>query len=141
VICPDGVDFAEIGGQILIIVVGGTPFQVTRIGGREWGISLAIGVVPIPLGALIRLIPTAPCEGLFVRSGLLPNMRLLPTTRTDEWNPTIDLVRDKLWVFEMVRGGRVRCSSLINKDGTVNVASRGGSVHLCVLFSSHAIAK
>jgi P-type Ca2+ transporter type 2C len=50
--------FAEIVVQILIVFVGGAAFQVTRIGGRESGIALVLGVVSIPLGALVRLLPS-----------------------------------------------------------------------------------
>jgi len=106
----------EIGGQVLIVFVGGAAFQVTRIGGREWGVSLALGVCSIPLGALIRLIPTPPCERLFIAVRLLPNPEVLPTTRTDEWNTAIERVRDNLSTFANLRGGRVRASSLVGKS-------------------------
>ncbi|KAJ6501168.1 Ca-transporting ATPase, partial [Mycena vitilis] len=47
----------EIGGQFLIVFIGGAAFGVTRMGGREWGISLALGIASIPLGAIVRLLP------------------------------------------------------------------------------------
>ncbi|KAI0310974.1 hypothetical protein OF83DRAFT_1153050, partial [Amylostereum chailletii] len=78
------ITFIEVAGQILIVFVGGTAFQVTRIGGREWGMSLALGVVSIPLGALVRLVPSEPCERLFQLVRLIPKERSLPTTRSDE---------------------------------------------------------
>jgi len=65
----------EIAVQILIVFIGGAAFQVTPISGREWGISLALGVVSIPLGALIRLMPDAPFEKLFIKVHLLQNPR------------------------------------------------------------------
>ncbi|KAG2064382.1 hypothetical protein BDR04DRAFT_935062, partial [Suillus decipiens] len=55
----------KIAVQVIIVFIGGTAFQVTCIGGREWGISLALGFVSIPLGALIRLLPNGPFEYLF----------------------------------------------------------------------------
>jgi len=48
---------AEIAVQVTIVFIGGTAFQVTRIGSREWGISLALGFMSISLGAFIRLLP------------------------------------------------------------------------------------
>lgn len=39
---------------------GGAAFRVTRLGGREWGMSIALGVMSIPLGVLIRLMPNEP---------------------------------------------------------------------------------
>jgi len=107
----------EIGIQILIVFVGGAAFQVTQIGGREWGISLALGVVSIPMGVLVRLLPNGPFEKLFMKMRLLPNPQVLPTIRPDgEWNSAITRVRDNLGIFSNVRGGRLRSSSFVVKS-------------------------
>ncbi|KAH7919721.1 Ca-transporting ATPase [Leucogyrophana mollusca] len=112
----------EIAVQALIVSVGGAAFQVTRIGGREWGISLALGVVSIPLGALIRMLPNEPFEKLFVLLRLLPNHEVLPTIRPDaEWNEAIELVRDNLATFAGLRGGRIRSSSFVVKSRSARV--------------------
>lgn len=95
--------------------VGGAAFQVTHIGGREWGISLALGFASIPLGAAIRCIPNKPVENLFIKIHLIPNPNVLPVAHTDEWNPAIDKVRDNLEAFAWVRGGRVDGSSHVWK--------------------------
>ncbi|KAJ7897463.1 cation-transporting P-type ATPase [Mycena leptocephala] len=42
----------EIGGQILIVFIGGAAVEVTLVGGHEWGISLALGVVGGYSGAI-----------------------------------------------------------------------------------------
>ncbi|KAJ7659945.1 Ca-transporting ATPase [Mycena rosella] len=115
----------EIGGQILIVFIGGAAFEVTRIGGREWGISLALGCVSIPLGALIRLLPNEPFERLFKRLGLLGRPDVLPVTSpnpdTVGWN-AITRVRDNLNTFANVRGGRVRSSSFVIKSRTARLS-------------------
>ncbi|KAJ7178583.1 calcium-transporting ATPase [Mycena crocata] len=115
----------EIGGQVAIVFVGGAAFSVTPIGGREWGISLALGVVSIPLGALIRLLPSAPFEVLFKRVGLLGRPDVLPTTTPNPdnvgWN-AITRVRDNLGTFANVRGGRVRSSSFVIKSRTARLS-------------------
>ncbi|KAF7372104.1 Calcium-transporting ATPase [Mycena venus] len=115
----------EIGGQILIVSIGGAAFQVTRIGGREWGISLALGVVSIPLGAFVRLLPSDPFERVFKRLGLLGRPDVLPTTSpnpdTVGWN-AITRVRDNLGAFSNVRGGRVRSSSFVIKSRTARLS-------------------
>lgn len=109
--------YTEIGVQILIVFVGGAAFQVTHIGGREWGISLALGFVSIPLGALLRMIPNEPIERFFIKIHLLPNPEVLPTTRPDaEWNSAIQMVRDNLGTFAHVRGARMRASSYVGKS-------------------------
>ena len=103
--------------------VGGAAFQVTRIGGREWGIAIALGVVSIPLGALIRCVPNGPVERFFIKVRLLPNPEVLPTQRKDgEWNSAIELVRDNLSMFSHVRGGRMRSSSYVGKSRSARVS-------------------
>lgn len=90
---------------------------MTRIAGREWGISLALGVVSIPLGVLIRLLPNGPFKTLFTKLGLLGRPDVLPTARPDgEWNEAIELIRDNLNVFGQLRGGRLRSSSFVLKS-------------------------
>ncbi|KAK7690441.1 hypothetical protein QCA50_005539 [Cerrena zonata] len=114
-----GITLLEIGVQVLIVFVGGAAFQVTNMAGREWGISIALGFVSIPLGALIRLIPNGPLERLFMKVRLLPNPEVLPTSRPDaEWNTAIEMVKDNLTTFAHVRGGRMRASSYVVKSRT-----------------------
>jgi P-type Ca2+ transporter type 2C len=43
--------------QVLIINFGGAAFSVTRLNGAQWGVSLILGLLSLPLGLLIRLIP------------------------------------------------------------------------------------
>jgi P-type Ca2+ transporter type 2C len=88
------------------------------MGGREWGISIALGFVSIPLGALIRCIPNGPCERFFKAVRLLPRPASeLPTKRPDtEWNAAIERVRDNLGTFANIRGGRMRASSFVGKS-------------------------
>ncbi|THH32252.1 hypothetical protein EUX98_g1955 [Antrodiella citrinella] len=113
-----GITLLEIAVQILIVFVGGAAFQVTRIGGKEWGISLALGFVSIPLGALLRCIPNAPTECFFKKIRLMRDPKeVLPTSAQDtEWNSAIQLVRDNLGVFAHVRGARMRASSFVGKS-------------------------
>ncbi|KAL4915474.1 hypothetical protein BDW62DRAFT_212711 [Aspergillus aurantiobrunneus] len=46
-----------VGGQILIIFVGGAAFGVTRLSGRQWGICLGFAVFCIPWAAILKLVP------------------------------------------------------------------------------------
>ncbi|AEO67487.1 uncharacterized protein THITE_53748 [Thermothielavioides terrestris NRRL 8126] len=48
-----------VGGQILIIFLGGAAFQITPLSAREWGLSVGLGALSLPWGALIRLFPDA----------------------------------------------------------------------------------
>ncbi|KIK34167.1 hypothetical protein CY34DRAFT_17910 [Suillus luteus UH-Slu-Lm8-n1] len=85
----------EITVQVVIVFIGGTAFQVTRIAGHEWGISLPLGFVSIPLGALIRVLPNGPFEHLFIMMRLLPKPEgsLLKVRPDVEWNSEIELAR------------------------------------------------
>ncbi|KLO10815.1 calcium-translocating P-type ATPase [Schizopora paradoxa] len=108
----------EIAGQVLIIFVGSHAFQVTRLNGRDWGISLALGVISLPLGALIRCIPNEPVERLFVKlrimkGGETPLPTVHPAVEDGQWNDAIMQVKDNLHTFANVRGGRMRGSSFV----------------------------
>lgn len=46
-----------IGGQVLIIFVGGSAFSVVRLNGPQWGYSIVLGFLSWPMGIVIRLIP------------------------------------------------------------------------------------
>jgi P-type Ca2+ transporter type 2C len=44
-------------GQILIINFGGAAFSTTRLNAEQWLVSVLLGLVSLPSGALLRLIP------------------------------------------------------------------------------------
>ena len=41
----------------MIIFSGGKTFVVTRLDAAQWGISVVLGALSIPVGVVIRLIP------------------------------------------------------------------------------------
>ncbi|POR39743.1 Calcium-transporting ATPase [Tolypocladium paradoxum] len=51
-----------IGAQVLIIFVGGAAFSVVPLTGTQWAISLVPGVLSLPVGVAIRLLPDSPFE-------------------------------------------------------------------------------
>ncbi|KAH9025702.1 calcium-translocating P-type ATPase [Lactarius deliciosus] len=108
----------EVVVQVLICFVGGAAFGVTRMCVREWCISVALGCVSLPPGALIRLTPNDPCERIFKKLQLLPEPELLPTTRSDAepgFSFALDQVRVNLDTFAKLRGGRMRGSSFVRE--------------------------
>jgi P-type Ca2+ transporter type 2C len=84
------------GGQALIVNVGGAAFQVTRIGGRDWAISMIIGLLSLPIGVLVRLLPTEPFERAAIRMNLYPNPNAMPEVSAEraeqQWNEGITKV-------------------------------------------------
>ncbi|ORY32630.1 hypothetical protein BCR39DRAFT_464417 [Naematelia encephala] len=111
-----------VGGQILIVEVGGAAFSVTRIGGRDWGISLVVGALSIPLGVLVRLMPTDPVERFLVRCKVYPDPNKLPVVAPEvvkeqyDYNPALSKVKDNLHTYANIRGGRLRASSIVAKS-------------------------
>jgi len=113
-----------VGGQIIIVEFGGIAFQVTRLYGRDWAISLIIGLLALPLGALVRLIPSAPIERFLIKIRVLPDPSRLPTVSPEseetnekyEYNPALSKVKDNLSTYANIRGGRLRASSIVAKS-------------------------
>ncbi|CAK7200402.1 plasma membrane calcium [Sporothrix eucalyptigena] len=60
-----GVNVVIILGQVLIIFFGGSALSTTRLNATEWAVSLSIGFVTIPVGAVIRLMPDRPLRKWF----------------------------------------------------------------------------
>ncbi|EJU04832.1 calcium-translocating P-type ATPase [Dacryopinax primogenitus] len=118
----------EIGVQILIVFVGGAAFQVQAMNGRDWGISIALGVMSIPIGVAIRFIPNAPVEKLMIRCRLMKDPTVLPVQSPESeetWNPAINKVRDNLNTFANIRGGRMRGSSFVLKSRSAQLDEAG----------------
>lgn len=51
------INLIMIGGQVLIVFFGGEAFKIVPLDGREWALSVGIGALSLPWGALIRLFP------------------------------------------------------------------------------------
>lgn len=100
------------GGQTLIVFVGGSAFVVDRLPGREWGISIGLGVLSLPMGFLIRCFPDR-----WFRTAInkcIPEaLRRRRVRVEDTEGGSYDLsralfdVRDDLAFLKRVRGGRI----------------------------------
>jgi Ca2+-transporting ATPase len=88
------------------------------MGAKEWIISLALGFVALPLGALIRLIPNGPCERVFVRVRILPKPEEEPTFPPDVESGSAFAV------------DRVRGSSFVGKRRSAAPDPDGDGPHL-----------
>ncbi|KAF7547256.1 hypothetical protein G7046_g9059 [Stylonectria norvegica] len=99
-----------IGGQVLIIFVGGQAFDIVPLNGKEWGLSIGLGAISIPWGALIRLTPdawVAKCLPAFIRRRWAPTPEeeaaQKPVVSDDD-----DFIRPPLRVMSSIRGPRVQ---------------------------------
>jgi len=51
-----------VGAQVLIMFVGGQAFSVERLTGPQWATSLVLGLVTLPIGVVLRLVPDRPFQ-------------------------------------------------------------------------------
>ncbi|KAJ5551053.1 ATPase P-type K/Mg/Cd/Cu/Zn/Na/Ca/Na/H-transporter [Penicillium sp. DV-2018c] len=52
-----GINTIMVGGQIMIVYVGGQAFNVTRLSGSLWGICIVCSIACLPWAVVLRLIP------------------------------------------------------------------------------------
>ncbi|CAI7631778.1 unnamed protein product [Penicillium bialowiezense] len=107
-----GIQLIIIGGQVLIIFVGGAAFSVKRLDqGSQWAVSLVLGALSVPIAVIIRLIPDEFVSRLvpnFWSRDKGPELVISDEDRNYEWNPALEEIRDQLAFIKRVRGGRLR---------------------------------
>ncbi|ROW04736.1 hypothetical protein VMCG_04813 [Cytospora schulzeri] len=108
-----GINLIMIGGQVLIIFVGGAAFEITRLNGKEWGLSIGLGAISIPWGILIRKFPdrwAAAALPWFIRKRWAPET-ITPDKLEAHKRNTMELEdnpRPPLRSLSTLRGDRVR---------------------------------
>lgn len=93
----------------MIIFVGGAAFQITPLNGVQWGISLILGAISLPIAVIIRLIPdelVAKVVPHWMHRKPSPNIYISNEDRF-QWNRGIEDIREELTFLKMVRGGRL----------------------------------
>ncbi|KAJ4332815.1 plasma membrane calcium [Didymella glomerata] len=103
-----GILLIMIGGQTMIVFVGGVAFSVTRLNGPQWGYSIVLGFLSLPVGMIIRLIPDElirRCIPDFFRRKRNPEV--VVTDDDFEWNQRLLEIRDELAFIRKFRGGRL----------------------------------
>lgn len=106
-----GIQLIIVGGQVLIIFVGGQAFSVKPLHGTGWGVSVVLGVISIPIAVIIRLIPDALVRKLIPTRAFRkkrPQVLISDEDRRFEWNPALEEIKDQLAFLKTVRGGRLR---------------------------------
>ncbi|PKK47533.1 hypothetical protein CI102_10718 [Trichoderma harzianum] len=101
------------GGQILIVFVGGAAFSIAKKdqSGGMWGIALVLGFLSIPIGMLIRLIPDSFVVKLVPeffkrRSKEVPGLTISDEAMNLYPEPLVE-VRDELAFLRRMKGGRL----------------------------------
>ncbi|KAF4970412.1 hypothetical protein FSARC_2556 [Fusarium sarcochroum] len=104
------INLIMIGGQVLIIFVGSDAFEIVRLNGKEWGLSIGLGAISVPWGAVIRLCPdewVAAClPGFLHRRWIAPPAEDLAAEKSLDSDD--EFVRPPLRVMSSIRGPRVQ---------------------------------
>ncbi|KAG7135939.1 Calcium-transporting ATPase 2 like protein [Verticillium longisporum] len=107
-----------VGGQVLIVFVGSDAFVVVPLTGPQWGISLVLGFLSIPIGVLIRLFPDSIVRTCahWVDRHLpripMPKFLKRKKNKSDEETQNgvgtaFQGIRDDLLFLKRIRGGRI----------------------------------
>lgn len=134
-----------IGGQILIVFVGGQALTTERLDGAQWGISLVVGFISLPLGIVIRCIPDSWVLRLVprpVRRYLAARARKQQEQQRAkdveaqgphfQWNEGMEEVRNELQILRL-KGGRLSSARMRSRrprgrSGTYPAAVAAGIV-------------
>lgn len=108
-----GINLIMIGGQVLIIFVGGEAFEIVPLNGKEWGLSVGLGAISLPWGVLIRMFRdewVAACLPWFIRKRWAPES-ITPSKMEAHRRNTFELeegIRPPLRTLSTLRGDRAR---------------------------------
>ena len=105
-----GIQFIIVAGQVLIVFVGGAAFSVQRLNGLQWGISLVLGALSMPMAIIIRLVPDSLVRKLipdFLKRKATPAVFVSDEERQYEWNPALEEIKEELAFLKVIRGGRM----------------------------------
>ncbi|KAI0004420.1 calcium-translocating P-type ATPase [Xylariaceae sp. FL0662B] len=110
-----GINVAMCGAQVLIIFVGSTPFSISPKDppqtSAQWACAIIIGVVSIPVGMAIRLIPDdliRKCiPSVLRRKPRIPGLSISDEERFNDYTEVLADVRDELAFLKKLKGGRL----------------------------------
>lgn len=105
-----GIALIMIGGQVMIMFVGGRAFSVERLTGEQWGYSVGLGAISIPVGVIIRLIPDELLVRLvpsWLERKAAPKLVVEDEERPFEYSQALLDIRDELAFIKRIKGGRL----------------------------------
>jgi Ca2+-transporting ATPase len=105
-----GIALIMIGGQVMIMFVGGRAFSVERLTGEQWGYSVGLGAISIPIGVIIRLIPDELITRLipaWLKRKAAPKLVVEDEERPFEYSQALLDIRDELAFIKRIKGGRL----------------------------------
>ncbi|KAG0228380.1 PMCA-type calcium-translocating P-type ATPase [Mortierella sp. GBAus27b] len=96
------VQFIVIGGQYVIVQFGGKAFQTTPLNTNQWIITLLIGSLSLPVGVVLRLLPSHLIPSTVISHKSEVHQPLVDTTRLG-WQGAISHVAHQKSIFEAIR--------------------------------------
>ncbi|KAF3939434.1 hypothetical protein ABW19_dt0202249 [Dactylella cylindrospora] len=114
------INFIMVGGQVMIIFVGGAALRVVPLDGPQWAISLILGAISLLIGIVIRLVPDPVFKKIlpkaFYRDRKTPDLFVSDDEHRFEWNQGIEDIRNELQFLKMIRGGRLNALKFRTKE-------------------------
>lgn len=90
----------------MIVFVGKTAFGVKQLNAAQWAYCIVLGVISIPVGVIIRLIPDE-----LIRRLIPAFFKRKPTPHIvaddDQWNQGLIDIKEELKFMRALRGGRL----------------------------------
>jgi Ca2+-transporting ATPase len=111
-----GISTLMIGGQVIIVMVGGRAFDIAREKQTPamWAYAIILGFLSIPVGIIIRLIPDSLVAKLvpeFIKRKAQPKVPGINVSddeeRFDQYPLPLADVRDELAFLKRMKGGRI----------------------------------
>jgi Ca2+-transporting ATPase len=106
-----GINLSMIAGQVLIIMVGGRALQVVHLNGAQWGYSIVLGFLSIPVAILTRCVPDdafqrmTPLVGWYRKAG--HGRQASYGVQRSNWDSALVKVREELEVVSWVHDGHL----------------------------------
>ncbi|EPS42898.1 hypothetical protein H072_3178 [Dactylellina haptotyla CBS 200.50] len=109
-----------VGGQVMIVFIGGAALRVVRLDGPQWAISLILGAISLLIGVVVRLVPDAVFKKVLpkamYRDRKTPDLFVSDEEHRFEWNQGIEDIRQELQFIKMIRGGRLNSLKFKTKE-------------------------
>ncbi|KAF3917116.1 hypothetical protein ABW20_dc0106007 [Dactylellina cionopaga] len=109
-----------VGGQVMIVFIGGAALSVVRLNGAQWAISLILGAISLLIGVVIRLVPDPVFKKLLpkamYRDRKTPDLFVSDDEHKFEWNQGIEDIRQELQFIKLIRGGRLNALKFKTKE-------------------------
>ncbi|KFZ20554.1 hypothetical protein V502_03144, partial [Pseudogymnoascus sp. VKM F-4520 (FW-2644)] len=115
-----GINLSMIVGQVIIILIGGRALQVVRLNGAQWGYSIVLGFLSIPVAVITRLIPDDVFQKI-IPHRWQPQVTTSAPVVSDEsqlkdWNSALLEIREELEILSWIHGGRLQECNRRNKS-------------------------